>query len=89
LIKENKMRYHFKYRVVTDISSMENAEIDEQGRQILLKTNNYETARKECIQWAAYDDIQVWLLGPHGQKLWDCDGAAEAFGRFPKTAELV
>jgi len=83
------MRYHFKYRVVTDISSMENAEIDEQGRQILLKTNNYETARKECIQWAAYDDIQVWLLGPHGQKLWDCDGAAEAFGRFPKTAELA
>jgi hypothetical protein len=83
------MRYPFKYRVVTDVSSKEDAEIDEQGRQILLKTNNYLTARKECIQWAAYDDIQVWLLGPYGQKLWDCDGAAEAYDRFPKTAELV
>jgi len=83
------MRYPFKYRVVTDVSSKEDAEIDEQGRQILLKTNNYLTARKECIQWAAYDDIQVWLLGPYGQTLWDCDGASEAFDRFPKTAALA
>jgi len=83
------MRYPFKYRVVTDVSSKEDAEIDEQGRQILLKTNNYLTARKECIQWAAWDDIQVWLLGPYGQTLWDCDGASEAFDRFPKTAALA
>ena len=83
------MRYLSKYQVVTDVSSEEDAEIDTEGRQILLKTNNYETARKECIQWAAHDDIQVWLLGKYGQKLWDCNGAAEAFGRFPKTAEKV
>jgi hypothetical protein len=83
------MRYPFKYRVVTDVSSKEDAEIDEQGRQILFKTNNYLTARKECIQWAAWDDIQVWLLGPYGQTLWDCDGASEAFDRFPKTAALA
>lgn len=83
------MRYPFKYRVVTDSSSAEHVEIDSQGRQILFVTNNYQTARKECIEWAAYDDIQVWLLGPLGQKLWDCDGAAEAFGRFPKTAEMA
>ena len=83
------MRSPFKYRVVTDCSSAEDVEIDSQGRQILFETNNYQTARKECIEWAAYDDIQVWLLGPYGQKLWDCDGASEAFGRFPKTAEMA
>jgi hypothetical protein len=83
------MRSPYKYRVVTDVSSLEDALLDAQGRQILLETNNYQTARRECIQWAAYDDIQVWLLGPYGQKLWDCDGAAEAFGRFPKTAEAA
>ena len=83
------MYYPYKYRVVTDVSSKEDAELDAQGRQILLETNNYQTARKECIQWAAYDDIQVWMLGSLGQTIWDCDGASEAFGRFPKTAEMA
>ena len=83
------MYYPYKYRVVTDVSSKEDAKLDAQGRQILLETNNYQTARKECIQWAAYDDIQVWMLGDLGQTIWDCDGASEAFGRFPKTAEMA
>ena len=83
------MYYPYKYTVVTDVSSKEDAKLDDQGRQILLETNNYQTARKECIQWAAYDDIQVWMLGSLGQTIWDCDGASEAFGRFPKTAEMA
>jgi hypothetical protein len=83
------MYYPYKYRVVTDVSSKEDAKLDAQGRQILLETNNYQVARKECIQWAAYDDIQVWMLGRWGQTIWDCDGASEAFGRFPKTAEMA
>jgi hypothetical protein len=83
------MYYPYKYTVVTDVSSKEDAKLDDQGRQILLETNNYQTARRECIQWAAYDDIQVWMLGDMGQTIWDCDGASEAFGRFPKTAEMA
>jgi len=83
------MYYPYKYTVVTDVSSKEDAKLDDQGRQILLETNNYQVARKECIQWAAYDDIQVWMLGSLGQTIWDCDGASEAFGRFPKTAEMA
>ena len=83
------MYYPYKYTVVTECSSKEDAKLDDQGRQILLETNNYQVARKECIQWAAYDDIQVWMLGDLGQPIWDCDGASEAFGRFPKTAEMA
>ena len=83
------MRYPFTYRVVTEYSSKEDAEIDEKGRQVLFKTNNYLVARKECIEWAAYDDILVQVLGACGQFKFSCDGASEAYDRYPKTAELL
>jgi hypothetical protein len=86
------MRYAgmpYKYRVITEVSSKEDAETDFLGRQVLLKTNNYQTARKECIEWAAYDDIQVYVVNQFGSIKFTCDGASEAYDRYPKTAELV
>jgi hypothetical protein len=83
------MRYPFTYRVVTEVSSKEDAKLMEDGRQILFETNNYQVARKECIEWAAYDDILVEVLGQYGQVKFTCNGASEAYDRYPKTAELV
>ena len=83
------MRYPFTYRVVTECSSKEDAKVDDRGRQILVETNNYQTARKECIEWAAWDDIFVEVLGVYGQVKFTCDGASEAYNRYPKTAEAV
>jgi hypothetical protein len=83
------MYYPFKYRVVTECSSNEEAKIDDHGRQVLLETNNYQVARKECIEWAAYDDIQVQVLGRWGQVKFTCDGAYEAETRYPKTVDSL
>ena len=83
------MRYPFTYRVVTECSSKEDAKLMDDGRQILFETNNYQTARRECIEWAAYDDILVEVLGEYGQIKFTCMGAAEAYDRYPKTAEMV
>ena len=83
------MRYPFTYRVVTECSSKEDAKLMGDGRQILFETNNYQAARKECIEWAAYDDILVQVLRPWGAVKFTCTGATEAYDRYPKTAELV
>ena len=83
------MRYPFTYRVVTECSSKEDTKPMDDGRQILVETNNYQTARKECIEWAAYDDILVQVLRPWGSVKFMCEGAAEAFDRYPKTAEMA
>ena len=81
------MRYHTKYRVVTECSSKEDAVIMDDGRQILFETNNFQQARKEAIEWAAYDDIVVHVLRPWGAIKFTCEGAHEAYERYPKTAE--
>jgi hypothetical protein len=83
------MRHAFKYRVVTEVSSLEEGAVMEDSRQILFETNNYQLARRECIEWAAYDDILVEVLGPWGAVKFSCDGAREAYDRYPRTAELV
>jgi hypothetical protein len=83
------MRYPFTYRVVTEHSSNEQAKVDDRGRQVLLETNNYQVARKECIEWSAYDDILVQVLGAHGQVKFACDGAGEAETRYPKTVDAM
>jgi hypothetical protein len=75
--------------VITEVSSKEDAETDIFGRQVLMTTNNYQTARKECIEWAAYDDILVYVVDQFGSVKFSCNGASEAFDRFPRTAELV
>jgi hypothetical protein len=71
------------------VSSKEDAPQMDDGRQILFETNNYLKARKECIEWAAYDDILVKVLRPWGAVKFSCDGASEAYDRYPKTAALV
>lgn len=68
---------------------MEGGKVMEDGRQILVETNNYQVARKECIEWAAYDDILVQVLRPWGAVKFSCNGAKEAYDRYPKTAETV
>lgn len=78
------MRYPFKYRVVTECSSLEGTKMMDDGRQILVETNNYQAARKECIEWAAFDDILVEVLGPYGQIKFACDGYSEAEDRYPR-----
>lgn len=85
------MKQRFKYQVVTDISSRADAPLDWLGRQILAESNNFRTARRECIEWAAYDDILVEVVptfstGRSGGARFSCDGAGEAFDRYPKTA---
>ena len=79
----------YKYRVVTEFSSKEDCDVDNFGRQVLVTTNNYQTARKECIEWAAYDDIEVRVLNQFGSTKFTCEGAAEAYSRYPKTAEMA
>ena len=83
------MKVTFKYRVVTEISSLEDAELLADGRQILFETNNYQTARRECIEWAAWDDILVEVIRPWGAVKFKCDGASEADNRYPKTAAVI
>jgi len=83
------MPYPFKYRVVAKCSSLEDAELDLHDRQILFKTNNFLEARKECIEWAAYDDIEVLVINQFGSEKFACMGASEAYNRYPKTAEKV
>jgi len=83
------MRYPFTYRVVTDHSSKDDAKLMEDGRQILVETNNYLVARRECIEWAAYDDILVQVLRPWGAVKFTCDGAYEAETRYPKTVDAM
>ena len=83
------MKYPFTYRVVTEVSSLDDAKTMDDGRQILFETNNFQRARKECIEWAAYDDILVQVLRPWGAVKFSCDGYREAFDRYPKTAEAA
>jgi hypothetical protein len=86
------MRYGnmpYKYRVVTEVSSKEDAPVDVLGRQVLLTTNNFQQARRECIEWAAYDDILVYVVDQFGLAKFVCNGYSEAYDRYPKTAEAV
>jgi len=83
------MRYPFKYRVITDVSSIQDSRLTPDGRELLFETNNFQVARKECIEWAAYDDILVEVFGPYGYLIFSCDGNSEAITRYPRTAEKV
>ena len=79
----------FKYEVVTEVSSQENPRRNWLGLEILFETNNFQKARKECIEWAAYDDIPVRVVrrvGAGGHVKFKCDGYHEAISRYPKTA---
>ena len=79
-----------KYRVVTEVSSLNNPPVTPyKGLHILFETNNFQKARKECIEWAAYDDILVSVVNVYENVKFTCDGAYEAETRYPKTVEAA
>ena len=82
------------YSVVSAYSSLEDVPTLIDGRQILFQTRNFQEARRQCIEWAAYDDIFVdvhkgWDNSNAGHITFQCDGAKEAYNRYPKTTEFV
>lgn len=81
------MKYPTKYRVVTEVSSLEDPKLTQFGHHILFESNNFQKARKEAIEWAAYDDIVVTVQGQWGQQEFVCNGYQEATERYPRTAE--
>lgn len=87
------MNKFYKYQVVTSVSSLPAAPRDERGRHILFESNNFSTARRECRQWAAEDDIYVEVVQRMNNevKSWfsvfSCDGYCEATERFPRTVK--
>jgi hypothetical protein len=78
-----------KYRVVTEVSSLDDPELDLHGRHILFTSNNFQKARKEAIEWAAYDDIEVLVINQYGSVKFTCDGYSEAETRYPKTVDAL
>ena len=61
-----------KYRVMTEVSSFDD------GRPLLHETNSLIEARKECREWAEYDDIFVWVEDEDGDPIYSIDGYLEA-----------
>jgi hypothetical protein len=95
--QESKMQEFPKYQVVTQHSSLEDAPTDWQGSEVLFETNNFLAARKECIEWAAWDDtfVEVRKVNSRSQGVlythpkFSCDGESEAIRRYPKTVEAA
>lgn len=82
------MKQHFRYQVVAAVSSLTDADVDSDGWQILAQSNCFRAARRECIEWAAYDDILVEVV-TQGQVKFTCDGYLEATERYPRTCDAV
>jgi hypothetical protein len=61
-----------KYKVMTEVSSFED------GRPLLHETTSLKVARKECREWAEWDDIFVWVEDEDGDIIYSIDGYAEA-----------
>jgi hypothetical protein len=61
-----------KYKVMTEVSSFDD------GRPLLHETNSLREARKECREWAEYDDIFVWVEDEEGNPIYSIDGYLEA-----------
>lgn len=82
------MKKSFRYQVVAAVSSLTDADVDSRGWQILAQSNCFRTARRECIEWAAYDDILVRVV-KQAQVEFSCDGYLEATERYPRTCDAV
>ena len=54
--------FNTKYRVVTVESSWTEAKRDNIGNHILMETNNFEIAKRECKEWSDRDDIDVYVI---------------------------
>jgi hypothetical protein len=59
-----------KYRVMTEVSSFED------GRPLLYETGNIKDARRECREWAEWDDVFVWVEDEDGDIVYSRDGVA-------------
>lgn len=82
------------YSVVTEYPPMDNLPTLIDGKYIIFQSKNFLTARKECIEWAAYDDIFVevhkgFINSDAGGVVFSCDGVREADRRYPKTSANV
>jgi hypothetical protein len=82
------------YSVVSEYPPMDNLPTLIDGKYIIFQSRNFLTARKECIEWAAYDDIFVEVHKGHdgsnsGYIKFSCDGVREADRRYPKTSANV
>lgn len=60
-----------KYQVMTEVSSFND------GRPLLHVTNSLAEAKRECREWAEYDDIYVWVEKDH-KCVYSIDGYLEA-----------
>lgn len=60
-----------KYQVMTEVSSFDD------GRPLLFATNSLAEAKRECREWAEYDDIYVWVEKDH-KCVYSIDGYLEA-----------
>lgn len=54
--------FNTKYRVLTVESSWTEAKQDNNGNHILMETNNFEIAKRECKEWSDRDDIDVYVI---------------------------
>ena len=83
--QETTLKNTSKYRIVIE---METAELQAAGEelQILFETNNYQKARRECIELAQMLNAYVEVLSPRGSAKFTCDGYIEAETRYPKIA---
>jgi hypothetical protein len=60
-----------KYQVMTEVSSFDD------GRPLLFETNSLAEAKRECREWAEWDDIHVWVESS-GKQVYSIDGYREA-----------
>ena len=60
-----------KYQVMTEVSSFDD------GRGLLHVTNSLAEAKRECREWAEWDDIYVWVEKDH-KCVYSIDGYLEA-----------
>jgi hypothetical protein len=57
---------------------------------ILHECDNRAEAKRECVEWAAYDDIMVTVIVvATGEEWMSVDGYGDANNRFPRLAEKV
>jgi hypothetical protein len=56
------------YKVMTEVSSFED------GRPLLHETDDIKAARRECREWAEWDDIFVWVEDRDGKVVYSKNG---------------
>ena len=58
--------------------------------EVLHECNSLAEARRETVEWAAYDDIEVTLMNVFtADEVMTVDGYGDAHARFPRLASKV